>query len=253
MKELVSVLIPILNAELTLHEEKVLHHSLKALARYPVILFTYEGADLSAIKTDHERVEVLTFKSKYFQSREALSNLFLMEDFYTRFTWSDFVLIHELNSWIVKDEIHYWCKQGYDYLHANPVLDKSVFKSDSINDFSRILGLNEKEKISLGQSFDNNGLKLCNIQRMIKALSSRKKEAHYYRQLENLPNKDSVFWEIEANRFWPSLRKPTPIVQSRFSQNITHAYPGYADNRDAWPTGLSGIDLDSTDKLPYYK
>jgi hypothetical protein len=253
MKELVSVLIPILNAELTLHEEKVLRHNLKALARYPVILFTYEGADLSHIITEHERLEILTFKAKYFESRGALSNLFLMEDFYNRFTWSDFVLIQELNSWIVKDEIYYWCKQGYDYLHATPVLDKYVFKNGYINDFSRILGLKENEKISLGKSFDNNGLKLCNVQRMIKTLQSRKKEVHYYRQLDNIPNKDSVFWELEANRFWPGLRKPTPIVQSRFSQNITNAYPGYADHRDAWPTGLSGIDMNSTDKLPYYK
>jgi len=252
MKELVSILIPILNPDLTPHEETVLKHTLKALHRYPVILITYEGADLSVIESDHERVEVLTFKAKYFESRQALSNLFLMEDFYQRFTWSDFVLIHELNSWIVKDEIHYWCKQGYDYLHANPVLDKNNFKDGSINELSRIWGLNKSEKEALGRSFENDGLKLCNVQRMIKTLSARKKEAHYYRQSDDFQNKDSLFWEIEANRFWPQLRKPTPIVQTRFSQNMVSVL-GYPDNRDAWPTGLCGIDMDSLDNLPYYK
>jgi len=251
MKELVSVLIPILNADLTIHEEKVLRHSLEALSRYPIILFTYEGADLSAFESAHNRVEVLTFKSKYFESRQTLSNLFLMEDFYTRFTWSDFILIHELNSWIVKDEIYYWCKQGYDYLHANPI-KKSDSKNSIINDFSRIWGLNEIEKQEMGKSFENDGLKLCNVQRMIKTLSARKQEAHYYRQNENFENKDSLFWEIEANRFWPQLRKPTPIVQSRFSQNASNIL-GYADNRDAWPTGICGIDMNNLDSLPFYK
>lgn len=252
MKELVSVLIPILNTDLTIHEKTVLNHCLEALSKYPVILFTYEGADLSVLKTDHERVEILTFKSKYFQSRETLSDLFLMEDFYTRFTWSDFILIHELNSWIVKDEIHYWCKQGYDYLHANPVIDKSVPEKSYFTDIARIWGLNESEKEAIGRTFENDGLKLCNVQRMIKTLSARKKEAHHYRNNVKFPNKDSVFWEIEANRFWPQLRKPTSIVQSRFSQNSIDV-SGYTDNRDTWPTGISGINMDSLDSLPFYK
>lgn len=251
MKELVSILIPVLNADLTIHEERVLRHSLEALSRYPIILFTYEGADLSAYISAHNRVEVLTFKSKYFESRQALSNLFLMEDFYGRFTWSDFVLIHELNSWIVKDEIHYWCKQGYDYLHANPI-EKSGAKNNMVDDFSRIWGLNEIQKQELGKSFANDGLKLCNVQRMIKTLSARKKEAHYYRQNDKFENKDSLFWEVEANRFWPQLRKPTPIVQSRFSQHAGSIL-GYADHRDAWPTGICGIDMDNLDSLPFYK
>ncbi|MCF2444577.1 hypothetical protein L0657_11470 [Dyadobacter sp. CY345] len=251
MKELVSILIPILNADLTVHEETVLRHSLEALSKYPIILFTYEGADLSAFESEDKRVEVLTFKSKYFGSRQALSNLLLMEDFYTRFTWSDFVLIHELNSWIVKDEIHYWCKQGYDYLHANPI-ENTGSKNSIGNDFSRIWGLNENEKQELGKSFESDGLKLCNVQRMIKTLSARKKEAHEYRQNDKFENKDSLFWEIEANRFWPQLRKPTPIVQSRFSQNAKNI-SGYTDNRDAWPTGICGIDMNNLNSLPFYK
>jgi len=251
MKELVSILIPILNADLTIHEEKVLRHSLKALSRYPVILFTYEGADLSAFESVEERVEVLTFKSKYFESRQALSNLLLMEDFYARFTWSDFVLIHELNSWIVKDEIHYWCKQGYDYLHANPVKNPGS-ENSIVNDFSRIWGLDDVEKQAMAKTFDHDGLKLCNVERMIKTLSARKKEAHYYRQNDKFENKDSLFWEVEANRFWPQLRKPTPIVQSRFSQHASEVL-GYADHRDAWPTGICGIDMNNLDNLPFYK
>lgn len=253
MKELVSILIPILNPQLTVLEELILRHSLEALKRYPVILFSYEGADLSKIEKNHDRLEILTFRPKYFENRQTLANLFLMEDFYNRFTWSDFILIHELNSWIVKDEIHYWCKQGYDYLHANPVLDNSVFKNGQVNDFSKILGLNEEQKKALGKGLDSDGLKLCHVQRMISTLSAKKKEAHRYREQNDFENKDSLFWELEANRLWPYLRKPTEIVQTRFSQNIEKRTELFPDNRDAWPTGITGVTTKNIDHLPFYK
>jgi hypothetical protein len=253
MKELVSVLIPILNPELTVLEEMVLSHCLEALAKYPVILFTYEGADLSGIETNHERLEVLTFKPKYFESRDTLSNLLLMEDFYNRFTWSTFVLIHELNSWIVKDEIYYWCKQGYDYLHANPVTEISASKNGIFNDFSRILGLNDEQKKSAGKDFEDDGLKLCHVQRMISTLAAKKKESHLYRQRSDFENKDSLFWELEANRLWPHLRKPTEIVQSRFSQNIRYKKELFPGNRDAWPTAITGVTTKNIEHLPFFK
>jgi hypothetical protein len=223
------------------------------VSKYPVILFTYEGADLSHFEMNHDRLEVLTFKQKYFESRETLSNLFLMEDFYNRFTWSTFILIHELNSWIVKDEIYYWCKQGYDYLHTSPVLESPDVKNGLINDFFRILGLNEEQKKALGKSFQDDGLKLCHVQRMISTLSAKKKEAHQYRQYNNFENKDSLFWELEANRLWPYLRKPTEIVQSRFSQNISLEKEFFPDNRDKWPTGITGVTTKNIDHLPFYR
>ena len=51
-----------------------------------------------------------------------------MEEFYERFNWADYLLIHELNSWIVKDELKYWCNQGYDFLKAAPVFENEKAK-----------------------------------------------------------------------------------------------------------------------------
>lgn len=247
MKELVSVLIPIINPELSVLEEMVLRHTLEAVAKYPVILFTYDGADLSGIEINHHQLEVLKFKPKFFQSRQTLTNLFLMEDFYDRFSWNEYILIHELNSWIVKDEIHYWCKQGYDYLHTN------VDESSKVNDFSKLFGLKDDQKKVYAKGFDGDGLKLCHVQRMINTLAAKKKEAYVYREQENLDNRDSLFWDLEANRLWPYLRKPTEIVQSRFSQNISKEGISFPNHRDAWPTAVTGVNVKNIDHLPFYR
>ncbi|WP_439580852.1 DUF5672 family protein [Dyadobacter bucti] len=246
MKELVSVIVPILNPQINPTEEKLLHHCLEILNNYPLIFVTYEGADLSIIKEHNENIDVVQFPKTYFQTRQDLSRLLLTEDFYERFNWAEFLLIHELNSWIVKDELYYWCKQGYDYLRAAPVhadLDK---RTDGI--IPRILGLKEPDKQAVGNAYNDNGLYLCRIERMVETLKSKKREAYRYRHNESLPNSDSVFWEIEANRFWPNLRKPTPVVQNYFAKNAFDM----AESKSL-PFALTGVLRSNIESLSYFQ
>ena len=106
MKELVSVIIPILEPDLSPTQERILHHSLEMLANYPIIFITFQTADLSIVREHQNEIDVVYFPKEYFQSRESLAKLYLMPDFYERFSWSSFLLIHELNSWVLKDELH---------------------------------------------------------------------------------------------------------------------------------------------------
>ena len=247
MKELVSVVVPILNPVLSVREQTILAHCLKALAKYPFIFVISETADFSILKEKYPAVDFISFNEKYFESRQTLASLLLMEGFYERFSWSDFLLIHELNSWIVKDELHYWCKQGYDYLRADPVIARST-----LNDFVRIKGLNDQQLKAVDEAFMGNGLSLCHIARFVKTLTAKRKKAYSYRHNERLINRESLFWDLEANRFWPSLRRPTAIVQRRFSINLKAGIPVAETGRESWPFGLTGIDNFETDDLPFF-
>ncbi|MCE7064439.1 DUF5672 family protein [Dyadobacter sp. CY326] len=246
MKELVSVIVPILNPQINPTEERILHHCLNTLEKYPIIFITYEGADLSIVKEHNEDIDVIYFPQKYFQSRAHLAALFLMEDFYDRFSWCDFLLIHELNSWIVKDELYYWCKQGYDYLKAGPVLGNDSKHLSSI--FSRLKGLTNDEKQVVGRAFTNNGIYLCRIERMINSIKAKRKVVYGYRHNDNLDNADSVFWELEANRFWPHLRKPTEIVRNHFATDAANV-----NLKKTLPFALTGISKENIHDLPYFK
>jgi hypothetical protein len=247
MKELVSVLVPILNTLLTPFETQLLDHCNTALSKYSLILVVSEGADVSSLTERYQRADIISFNEKYFRSRQTLSTLLLMEGFYERFSWSDFLLIHELNSWIVKDELHYWCKQGYDYLKADPIISGLV-----LNEFSKIRGLTEAQKTLVDMAFNGNGLYLCNIERMIKTLQSSRKIAHAYRHQTAFINGDSLFWELDANRFWPKLRKPTKIVQTRFSRKLDEKMSFTNKDREAWPFGLTDINKHNIKDLPYF-
>jgi hypothetical protein len=247
MKELVSVVVPILNPVLNIREEKILAHCVKALAKYPFIFVISESADHSILKEKYPTVDFISFNEKYFESRQTLASLLLMEGFYERFSWSDFLLIHELNSWIVKDELHYWCKQGYDYLRANPAVSGSV-----LNDFNRLRGLNKNQLKIVDEAFADDGLSLCHIGRFVKTLAGKRKKAYEYRHNENLVNKDSLFWDLESNPLWPSLRRPTAIVQQRFSVNMNAGILIEKTDKESWPFGLTGIDKIETEDLPFF-
>ncbi|OJV20313.1 MAG: hypothetical protein BGO21_13195 [Dyadobacter sp. 50-39] len=245
MKELVTVIIPILEPQIDPTEEKLLHHALQVLSDYPIIFVAGEGADLSVVREHAENFDVVHFPRRYFESRQHLAQLLLMSDFYDRFNWCDFLLIHELNSWVVKDELHYWCKQGYDYIKAGPVLTGT----DKAPGFlKRISGLSEQEKRLFGAGYADNGLYLCRIERMTSTLKSKRSVAHQYRHNAGLPYSDSVFWELEANRFLPHLRKPTDIVRSHFAQ-----FGVRYQNGTSLPFAFTGISRDNIHEIPYFK
>lgn len=245
MKELVTVIIPILEPQINPTEEKLLHHALHILSDYPVIFVAGEGADLSVVREHAEHIDVVHFPKRYFESRQHLSQLLLMSDFYDRFNWCDFLLIHELNSWVVKDELHYWCKQGYDYIKARPEL---ASKDHFPGFLKRITGLSDEEKRVFGASYANNGLYLCRIERMTATLKSKRSVAHQYRHNATLANADSLFWELEANRFLPHLRKPTDIVRSHFAQ-----FGVRYENGTTLPFALTGISRDNIHGIPYFQ
>jgi hypothetical protein len=228
-----------------LNLRSTLHHALQVLSDYTIIFIAGEGADLSVVREHAEHIDVVSFPRRFFESRAHLGQLFLMSDFYDRFNWCDFLLIHELNSWVVRDELHYWCKQGYDYLKAEPILPNA---DNAPGMLKRITGLSDEEKRLYGSGYADNGLYLCLIERMTATLKSKQRIAHQYRHAANLPNPDSLFWEIEANRFWPHLRKPTDIVRSHFVQNSVQYKEG-----TMVPFAFTGITRSNIHELPYFK
>lgn len=244
MKELVTVIIPILESQISPTEEKLLHHALAILAEHPLIFVAGEGADLSVVREHAENIDVVHFPKRFFESRQHFGQLLLMADFYDRFNWCEFLLVHELNSWILKDELHYWCKQGYDYLKAGPLLPHAVRAPGVLK---RISGLSEEEKRLYGSGYAGNGLYLCRIERMTATLKSKRSAAHEYRHNADLPQADSLFWELEANRFWPHLRTPTDVVRSHFAQF------GVQYQNSTSPFALTGISRDNIDEIPYFK
>lgn len=91
------------------------------------------------------------FDDYNFESLGTYSKMLLTPEFYMRFSKYDFMLIYQPDAWVFRDELDYWCEQGYSYIGA------PWFVGDKL---SKVAG--------------NGGFSLRNIADMINLLSNKK-------------------------------------------------------------------------------
>ena len=58
------------------------------------------------------------FCRKYFEGIRGYNELMLSGAFYKRFRQYDYMLIYQLDAYVFRDELDYWCNKGYDYIGA---------------------------------------------------------------------------------------------------------------------------------------
>ena len=62
--------------------------------------------------------KVERFADKYFTCIEGYNELMISLDFYKRFGQFKYLLIYQLDAYVFRDELKYWCSKGYDYIGA---------------------------------------------------------------------------------------------------------------------------------------
>ncbi|MBD2753316.1 DUF5672 family protein [Spirosoma validum] len=75
---------------------------------YELIIEAYKDVDYS----------IKRFRNKYFASINGYNELLLKPKFYKTFSEYDYILIYQLDAWIFRDELDYWCNLNYDYIGA---------------------------------------------------------------------------------------------------------------------------------------
>lgn len=92
---------------------------LKIFYRRKIILVTHDKIELTEyIKRENENIQVEFFDQKYFLDISGYNQLLLSISFYKRFVQFKYILIYQLDSWIFKDDLDYWCDLKYDYIGA---------------------------------------------------------------------------------------------------------------------------------------
>ena len=62
--------------------------------------------------------EVKRFDEFYFGDVNGYNQLLISLDFYRSFSAFDYLLIYQLDAFVFRDELNYWCKMKYDYIGA---------------------------------------------------------------------------------------------------------------------------------------
>lgn len=119
--QLCSIIIPIYKEILSDTENISLRRCLLILGKYRICFVTFKQLNTSAytkicnlynIKPSFEY-----FSKKYFlNGLHGYNQLLLTNQFYKRFLQFTYILIYQLDAYVFRDELEYWCKMNYSFI-----------------------------------------------------------------------------------------------------------------------------------------
>ncbi len=118
VQNFVKIIIPVYKSIPSDIEKMSFLQCLKILGDYSFVLVFPEDLDISFYTNIHPDVELQSFPKKYFDGIEGYNELMLSSGFYERFLDTKYLLIHQLDVFVFKDELTYWCNKEYDYIGA---------------------------------------------------------------------------------------------------------------------------------------
>ncbi|GAB3971099.1 hypothetical protein GCM10028806_20430 [Spirosoma terrae] len=254
----VGVVIPVYKRTITNHESIALQQCMQVLGHYPVWLAAPHRLDLSYYLNLYPNLQVRTFDDQFFTGIAAYNKLMLSNVFYEAFQDIEYMLIHQLDAFVFKDELADWCRKGYDYIGAPWLRDRDYTswhdelwfrikqKIATLAGLKKPDGITPREIISLN-SVGNGGLSLRRVPAMLRSLKKYNYIIKRYEQYDLHQYNEDVFWGIEVNRFWPSLRIPDFRTALRFAIEF---YPQRAIenyNGGQLPFGCHAWDIHGTD------
>ena len=120
------VLIPVYQTELTPSECLSLNQAMKVLSAYPIRLVKPETLDVSDLLINYPAIHAESFDDKYFRNVEGYNELMTSVGFYERFGSYEYLFIYQLDAFVFRDELAYWCGQRFDYI-GSPTLHQPEF------------------------------------------------------------------------------------------------------------------------------
>lgn len=253
----VAVVIPVYKPQLTDYELISLTQCLRVLGNYPIYLAAPHSLALSAYQEISPALQARTFDDSFFTGIQAYNRLMLSKQFYEAFSDVEYILIHQLDAFVFRDELADWCRQGYDYIGAPWLRDRDVTNWRERVEFrirQRIAtvlalrkedGVTPREIISLN-GVGNGGLSLRRVPAMLRCLRRFRRKIDEYERIHHHQYNEDVFWGIEVNRFWPMLRVPPYRKALYFSVEF---YPQWAIehyNNGQLPFGCHAWDIHET-------
>lgn len=113
------ILIPVYKLTPSTDEAASLHQLEIILGKWEIRFVCPKTLDMSAYDTITNTCYTKErFEDHYFEGISGYNTLMRNNTFYRRFKEYEYMLIYQLDAWVFKDELQYWCNQGYDYIGA---------------------------------------------------------------------------------------------------------------------------------------
>jgi len=122
LEKLPAIIVPIYkNFDLLTDEELIsLHQLYKVLGGYEIFLAGPENLEYDIFLKDAQKQNVILkvkrFSNEYFNDIKGYNRLLMSPVFYKNFKRFNYMLIYQLDAYVFRDELKYWCNKGYDYI-----------------------------------------------------------------------------------------------------------------------------------------
>ena len=255
--KLVNIVIPVYKSTPDKYELVSLMQSIKILSSYDFSVVCPENLDTEYYEnlfiTNNINYSVQRFDDKYFKDLNGYSSLMLNIHFYERYKDYKYILIYQLDAYVFRDELKYWCNLEYDYI-GSPWPEGFPFLSGDNLVFSNVgnggLSLRRAQAFidclnyqfplkpakRIWKEFDEFSpfQKTLRLPIIIAKILGYKNTIKYY--IKHTPHFEDIFWCIFLEETKISLKIPTVEIASKFSVEMG-ARQLYHENKNKLPFG----------------
>ena len=116
------IIIPVYKSLPNKYEETSFKQCMNILHDHPICLVTYKTLDIKYYTCLLQKFRVSFiieyFNEYYFKNISGYNQLMISKAFYQRFESYKYMLIYQLDAYVFRDELLYWCEKNYDYVGA---------------------------------------------------------------------------------------------------------------------------------------
>lgn len=250
MLKKVAIIIPFYQSTISDYEKIALQQCEKVLSAYPKIAIKPTSFTLPAEASTVNFSAIVSFDDHYFKGLAGYNQLMLSAQFYKQFLDYEYVLIYQMDAFIFKDELTYWCNQNWDYIGA-PWIRKTYHKS-----FAGLLILKVKQyfsnrfnsqnndvpnKYQFENKVGNGGFSLRKVKKFYDLCIMMSPVIDFYLSQKINQYNEDVFWSIEVNRQKRVLNIPSYQIGLKFAFEVPPV-KAHAINEQNLPFGCHDWD-----------
>lgn len=219
----VSVVVPMCRSVLSDEDKKSLDRLVSVLGEFAVTVACPEGMDVAEVEVRYPSFGFERFDSKLFAGQRVFNELLLSRDFYERFLEWDYILIHQSDSFVFRNELQQWCDKGYDYI-GSPWLFESWHRSYIYLELSglksaylrKMKGIDDYN-IARGKVGDG-GFSLRKTRAHYDFLNKHADIVDHYKSMSKYARyNEDVFWAVEPAKNGEDFKVPKPAEAVRFA------------------------------------
>lgn len=201
-------------------ELSFLENGIQLTKGFKQVLVAPEGLQIDATFGSLEQLEVKRFSKHYFEGIQGYNQLLLSRGFYSAFSLFDYILIHQADVFLFKDELSIWCEKNYDYIGAPWFRPDKLNRGFLFNLLNRLKLAFKKNKVYANRhnKVGNGGLSLRKVSTALKILDTVKPSLlKKYTQTVGPDFNEDIFWSLEALNVLPEYSIPEMMEALQFA------------------------------------